>query len=580
MPTKPKPAPRGTETAAEIRPVMAAYRPFPVHCLPPAVKEFVASVAATVGCDPCFAALPALALVGAAVGGALVVRPKRSWNEVPILWAVVVGDSGTAKSPAADPVSAIAHGIEDTLEDEFTRALAQYRQAVAAFEEREESKQAGDGIDAPTRPVPPVREYFTADDVTIERLIENLRTSPRGLFQLSDELANWFGGFARYKGKGGGSDSAKWLGMFDGRSVSYQRKTANPGSPRDVRVKRAIVSVSGGIQPGILSEALNNPAYLNSGLAARLVFAMPPKQCVRWTDTEPDQDAEQRFHKVVHALRGLPFDSQSSPPWVGLDAMARAAFTRFHDDMAETAEGHDGGGMAAAVPKLVRIGLRLAMIHHCATEADADRDPGKDSISETSMLAGVELARWFETEAERVYAMLSEKPEDRAARTLAEWVKRKAGRATPRDLQRSSRKYATTDAAEAALDALVTAGIGLWEELAPPKSGGWGGRVFVLGPTPSADGRHSPTHDAEADPEPGVPPADTRTDADLETPEFPGDCERESASVGRRHETAEPTPPPESATPPPEQVSDAPPAGKVRRRANPNRGVGGKGGGR
>ncbi len=548
----PPPADGGNPAGGAV--VVPPYRPFPVDALPPAVREFVASVAASVGCDPCFVALPALALVGAAVGGALVARPKRGWNEVPTLWAVVVGDSGTAKSPAADPVTAIAHAIEDALEEEFERAAAEYADALAEYRERMTEKSS----ERPEKPVPPVREYFTADDVTIERFIENLRTSPRGILLVQDELANWFGSFARYKAKGGGSDAAKWLGMFDGRPVGYQRKTATPGVPRDVRVKRAVASVSGGIQPGILAEALSDPAYLNSGLAARLVFAMPPKLCVRWTDAEPDTDADARFREVVLALRRLPFDPKASAPAVLLDAAARAMFARFHDDMAAVAEGHDGGGMAAAVPKLVRIGLRLAMIHHCTTEADAGRNPGRSSITEASMTAGIGLARWFEVEAERVYAMLSEKPEDRAARMLAEWVGRKGGRVRPRDLQRSNKvKYPTADAAEAALQALVLAGVGQWEDLPPPKGGGWSGRVFVL--HPPSDARHSPTLDPDDVPPPDPAPSDTRprgADEDVEISARPG---RVSASVGCRTEGDGVAGEQSDAHPAGERVSDAPP---------------------
>lgn len=517
--------------AAAARLLVPEYRPFPVHALPPAVRELVASVATAVGCDPCFVALPALALVGAAIGGALVARPKPGWNEVPTLWAVVVGDSGTAKSPAADPVTAIAHAIEDSLEEEFERAAAEYTDALAEYKERLAEK----GGERPVKPVPPAREYFTADDVTIERFIENLRTSPRGILLVQDELANWFGSFTRYKAKGAGSDAAKWLGMFDGRPVGYQRKTATPGSPRDVRVKRAVATVSGGIQPGILAEALSNPAYLNSGLAARLVFAMPPKQCVRWTDAEPDPDADARFRAVVLALRGLPFDPKRAVPWVGPDAAARAVFTRFHDDMAATAEGYDGGGMAAAIPKLVRIGLRLAMIHHCATEADAGRDPGRASISEASMRAGIELARWFEAEAERVYAMLSEKPEDRSARLLADWVRRKGGRASPRDLQRSNgAKYPKTGAAELALDALVSAGWGEWEDEPPKAGGGRPSRVFVLHQPSSSDGRQNPTQLPPDENAPPDPAPDTTPDLHPDGHGFPAQNGVLSGSVGCR----------------------------------------------
>ena len=344
------------------------YRPFPIHALPPAVREFVESVANSVGCDPCFAALPALTLVGAAIGGALTISPKRGWKEVPILWAVVIGDSGTAKSPAANPVSAIAQSIEDGLDQRFEIALATYIDDLATYKARQKD-DASEKDPNDIRPIPPVREYFTADDVTIERLVENLKGSPRGIFLLQDELANWFGSFSRYKGKSGGCDAAKWLGMFDGQSVGYQRRTATPGTPRDIRVKRAIVSVSGGIQPGILANILSDESYMHSGLASRLVFAMPPKRCVRFSDIEPDPEAESRFHKVVHCLREMPFDPKQPVPSIRLDVMARAEFVRFHDAMAEAAEDRDGGGMAAAYPKLARIALRLAMMHYCATEA-------------------------------------------------------------------------------------------------------------------------------------------------------------------------------------------------------------------
>ena len=492
--------------------VVLPYRPFPLEALPPAMREFVRDIAQSVGvgCDPCFAALPALALTGAAIGGALVVSPKRGWNEVPTLWAVVIGDSGTAKSPAADPATAIAHAIEDCLEADHERAVAKFIADMESYKAK--IKDDPTSVDPADKPVPPLREYFIADDVTIERLVENLKNSPRGIFVVQDELANWFGSFSRYKGKGDASDTPKWLGMFDGRSVSYQRKTSAPGVPRDIRVKRAIVSVSGGIQPGILAAALSDPSYVNSGLAARLVFAMPPKQCVRWSDTEPNEAVGTRFRAVIHALRKLAFDPKSSVSRIGLDVMAKAAFVPFHDAMASSAENHDGGEMAAAIPKLVRVSLRLAMIHHCATEADAGRDPGKSCIPEASMRAGIELAKWFECEAERVYAMLVEKPEDRSARILADYVRRKGGSITARQLQKSNaRRYPNAEAAELALDGLASAGLGVWhEEVATNRK--TIRRLVLANETPS-DARRCPTLATDDEDDCSATPSDTVSDA-------------------------------------------------------------------
>jgi len=455
-PAPPKPLPRRT---------LVEYRPFPVDSLPPLLRESVLGTAAAVGCDPVFAALPALALAGASIGAAIAVRPKRRFVEVPVLWCVTVGDSGTAKTPAASPYIDMAHDIESELKDKFDREMQTLENAESANES-----------DAKGLPKP-LRGYFTVDDITIERLVENLQSSPRGILLFQDELANWFGSFVRYKGKGAPPDSSKWLSMFEAKNVNYQRRT---GTPREVFAKRAAVSVSGGIQPGILRNVLADEAYIASGLAARLIFAMPPKHCPRWTDHEGNEAADLAFRDAVRFLRGIQFNPQSGPAKVGLETEARNRFIAFMNENANRAEELDGGPMAAVLPKIVRIALRLALIHHCLTHAAVKLDPARFSITDDSMLAGVTMALWFTGEAERVYAMIDECPDGKKERTLAELVQRKDGRMTPRELQRMNNpNYPTSEACEAALGVLVASGWGVWLE-EKSERGGHVKRVFVL----------------------------------------------------------------------------------------------------
>ena len=118
--------------AAPPAPPVPAYRPFPVEALPPVLREFVEEVAASVPCDPAFAALPALAAAGAAVGGALVVSPKRGFAEPPILWLCTVGDSGTGKSPAAKPAADLVFRIDSRLKAEYQAAYAKYKADLKA----------------------------------------------------------------------------------------------------------------------------------------------------------------------------------------------------------------------------------------------------------------------------------------------------------------------------------------------------------------------------------------------------------------------------------------------------------------
>lgn len=447
------------------RRLVAEYEGFPTDLLPPILRDYVESIRVAVDCDPVYATLPCLALVSAAIGGALVASPKYGWEEPPSLWACVVADSGTAKSPAAAFSLKIAEEIEDGLADQHASKLAEWERRIEDGSLNKKENPA------------PVREYFRADNVTIERLTENLSTSPRGLFAYSDELAAWFGRLTAYKGRGGGSDVSQWLSLFDGGPVSYQRRT---GQPRDVRVSRGVVTVAGGIQPAILARCMGDESYTDSGLAARLVFTMPPKRVPRWSDHEINRDVYDRFRGAVQFLRKLPFDR--TPGTVPLAFDALALFKAFNNATAENAEGYDGGPMAAALPKMIRIALRLALIHYSASAAAEKEDPGRGgAVPEESMIAGIEMAKWFTAEAGRVYSMLAEGPTDRDARLLGDLIRRKGGRISARGLVRSNaRRYPTMTAAEAALDALVSAGFGAWRDVDPGPGGGRPGHLFEL----------------------------------------------------------------------------------------------------
>ncbi|WP_439621805.1 DUF3987 domain-containing protein [Gemmata sp.] len=466
------PARNGTHADAPKPPPPAAavpeYRPFPVEVLPTVLRAFVTEAAAAVGCDPVYAALPALVVTGAAAGAAVVVSPKRRYREPPAIWGAVIGDSGTGKSPGMAPAVDAVFGIDRGLKKAHAEALTRYEADLKAWEA---DRDAGD------RPAKPGREYLVAVDTTIERLAEMLGDSPRGLVLVRDELAGWFSSFVRYKSGRGATDLPNWLSMFDAGAIRVNRRT---GEPRDVETDRSFVAVLGGVQPDVLREILSDSGFTSSGLAARLLFAAPPKACPKWTDDELNERTEEAFGRTLTRLRGIPFSAATGPAVVHLDSAALNRFKRLNDEFAERAEGIDGGPLAAALPKAVRYALRLALVHHLARRAPTEPDPHAGPLLDVSMAAGEELARWFVHEAERVYQMLAESAADRASRSLAELVRRKGGRLTPRDLQRTNPgKYRSAELAELALDALVSAGAGEWVVGPSGPKGGRPARTFV-----------------------------------------------------------------------------------------------------
>jgi len=80
------------------------------------------------------------------------------------------------------------------------------------------------------------------------------------------------------------------------------------------------------------------------------------------------------------------------------------------------------------------------------------------------MNAGIVLAEWFTHEARRVNATLDENEADRDQRRLVEWIGRKGGGVTAREVQRGCRWLTEPGAAESALIKLIKAARGAWEE--------------------------------------------------------------------------------------------------------------------
>jgi len=97
------------------------------------------------------------------------------------------------------------------------------------------------------------------------------------------------------------------------------------------------------------------------------------------------------------------------------------------------------------------------------------------------MTNGIALAEWFAGEAKRAYAMLSESDEDRDRRRLVEWIERRGGTVTVRDLTHGPNPYrGHPDEAETALRTLIRAGYGRMVDRPPGKMGGRPTACFEL----------------------------------------------------------------------------------------------------
>jgi len=474
------------------------FKPFPTDALPEPVRGFVEAGAKAIGCDPSYLALPMLSMLAAAIGNTRRLQLKLGWTAPSIIWTVIVGESGTAKTPAFKLVLRPMRERQRKSLESHAEAMQQYEDDLTHHEKALSEWKHDKNTDEPppSKPDLPQADRCIVSDTTVEALAPLLLANSQGLLMARDELAGWFGSFDRYAGGKGGADAAHWLSMHAGDSIVVDRKS---GNPRTIFVPDASMSVTGGIQPSILHRALGTE-HRESGLAARLLLACPPRKPKRWTEADINPDAEAELARLVGRLIDLQptvdDDGNPRPVVVGLTRDAKTVWTTYYN--AHAKEQTDlTGELSAAWSKLEEYAARLALvIHFVRWAADDPTLKSADVVDAVSMEAGVTLAQWFKGEARRVYSILYESDESRDQRRLMEWIERKGGSVTARDVQQGCRWLREPGMAEAALDELVKAGCGDWHDAQPGQEGGRPSRVFRLS-TVSTSTKPAKTLDSE-----------------------------------------------------------------------------------
>lgn len=458
------------EAAEGGAPSLLAFKSFPTGVLPEPVRSFVAEGAAAIGCDESHIALPLLAGLASAIGNTHRIELKRGWAEPAIVWTAIVAESGSKKSPPIDLALGPIRKRQHHAMNEHAELMREYTDALAIHErDAAQWRKSKSNTAPPAKPEAPVASRYWTDDATTEALAVLLQQNPRGLLVARDELAGWFA-FDAYK-SGKGADAPKWLEMHGGRPLVVDRKSGGM-----LYVPHASVSITGSIQPDTLRRVLGQE-HRDNGMAARLLFAEPPRRIERWTESEVNQHTEAALAHLFDRLYALTPDTDDDgndrPRLLRLTPEGKAAWVRFYNEhAAEQAE--LSGDEAAAWSKLEGYAARFALVIHMARGAAGDstlRDPVR--VDEASIAAGVTLSRWFGHEAKRVYSRLGESDEDAERRLLVAWISRKGGAVTVRDLARGPKPYRSNpERARAALSELVDAGVGAWEWEATGAQGG------------------------------------------------------------------------------------------------------------
>lgn len=354
--------------------------PLPLDCLPSVIRNFAADRAELIGCDPAAIALPALVICGAALPDSIQIQPKahdRTWRESARLWAAVIGNPSSKKSPGLKAAAGPAFNINAKLAEGNARRMAEYEEAVAAHK-----KAKGDG----PLPVRPPWLQLIVQDTTIEALADALIDNPRGVIAVQDELSEWIGGMDAYTGKGVQKDRPAWLQAFEGGPRSLNRVIRG----------RAVIpnwstAIVGGIQPDVVRRLMGGNGT-GDGLVQRfLVAGLAPAG--PGVDREPDEAAAAAYRELVRHL----FEIREEDAVVTLAPAAASVWRDYMRAIHGVADALSGGQeqFATHLGKWPGILARLLLVYHVIECAGSRQYPGAVAVSLASAEAVIGLARRY-----------------------------------------------------------------------------------------------------------------------------------------------------------------------------------------
>lgn len=421
---------------------------FPLHAVPGFVRRYVEEAARGIDCPADMVAVPLLGAAGATWGNRLAIRLTSTWVERAVVWAAVVADPGSAKSPALEAALAPLVALQRDAYDRWRGEMERWRcELVATKRERGAS---------PPPPQPDLEHFFTTD-TTLEALARILGETPTpGLVVAMDEIAAWVKGFDAYHQRG---ERQRWLSLWSGTALKVDRATKGP-----VFLEHPVVCVVGCITPDCL-HLLEAEAQQEDGFIERILYSFPDTRPMRFVDAPPPQVD---LVPVFERLRRCP------PGEVVLSEEARQLFKDFVNRNAEAQGVERFRPLRRYRAKLPRHLARLALILHALHHPD---DPAARPVAAETMAAAVELVRYFGGHAHRV---LLELGDGALARKVLEALAAAGGQLSLTRIHEELGRHVRATDLQAVRDFLVAQGAIETVTLDPGPRGGRPGEAWRL----------------------------------------------------------------------------------------------------
>lgn len=215
---------------------------FPFEIFPREFQTFITHLKSVSGFDTNLSSLAFLSASATSIGNAVKINNGKYFAK-PILWCVLVGDSGTRKSH-------IMKKPFDFLDTRDKEEMIHFQEAIGKAE-----------TDSP----PPPAKTTILLNATMEAISKVHQDNPRGIILFKDEIIGMLKDFNKYN-KGGG-DKQELMELFNGNSLKVHRATRDT-----IYLPETCVNIIGGIQPDRI-KYLMNEENLADGFFYRLLLS-------------------------------------------------------------------------------------------------------------------------------------------------------------------------------------------------------------------------------------------------------------------------------------------------------------------
>ena len=385
--------------------------PFPVHCVPGPVADYVDLVAADVQVDPVLPGLTALGVLAVlAQKTARVKVPK--FSEQLSLYVLPVADVSEGKSPVHGAIVGPLYAVEARLDVDGadTRTLHNEERRILAG--RYEAAQKAAVNPKPKQPAPDAatvaelarelddhgpeqgRPRLHTDNVTMERLRELMADHDGRMGLVTPEWS--FMGILKGKyAKSGGEDLSALLSAYTGSEPLVLDRMGRQGE----RIMHPALSIVALGQPARLVEFASIPGVEDQGVLARFMIARARTYAGTRTHTAGDYGSTRELRDTAEGQAWADLVDRLAdrvpsdvPPELRLNEEGLARWADWRNALEpDLAPGGRWNLIRGHAGKAAGLLLRLAGLLWLAEDPDAD---GTEPIPERVVEAAAELVDW------------------------------------------------------------------------------------------------------------------------------------------------------------------------------------------